>query len=138
MKTIIGVGIMASILTYIFISTLFIAGTKPVVYATEEVEQERKVVLIRVETSDERITRKINAAFPDEPRMAKVAWCESRLKEDAIGPDGRDHGLFQIRDIHDTGELNMFDEDDNIAYAKTLYNKNGLGDWKASFHCWSK
>jgi len=114
---------------------------EPIEYVDEEwVDQKEeaveKVVLYRVETQKERITRKIHAVFPEEPRMVKVATCESQLNPDAIGPDGRDHGVFQIRDIHNAG--NMFDEDANIAFARVIYDRNGLRDWDASRWCWYK
>lgn len=105
----------------------------------EAKEVEKKAVLYRAETKEEKVIRRINEVFPEEPRMQKVAWCESRYKLDAVGPDGHDHGLFQIRSsVHNTGDLNLFDLEDNLTFARKLYDQNGLSDWYSSFDCWSK
>ena len=51
--------------------------------------------VIEVVYTKEDIIRNIKEVFPDEPRMVKVAKCESGYKLDAKGPTS-DHGLFQI------------------------------------------
>jgi len=114
----------------------YVEGTAPIVYASEpEPPQE---VLVRAETQEERLTRKIVKAFPNEPRMVLVAKCESGFIPTAISHTN-DHGLFQInKTVHDTTGYDLYDEDENIAYAKRLYNQSGLAPWKYSSHCWMK
>src|SRR3990167_2446320 len=54
--------------------------------------------------------------FADAPIMAEVARCESRFKQ--FDNDGSIQG--------------------NVAYAKYLYEKEGVQPWASSSPCWSK
>lgn len=82
--------------------------------------------------------------------MVEVARCESgwrQFKEDGsvlmshYGTD--DAGVFQINKVH-LPELKLLNLDrnktlDNIAFARVLYDRNGLRDWEASrVTCWGK
>jgi len=89
------------------------------------------------------VVDKIITAFPDAPIMVWVAICESELNPTADRANlNVDVGLFQINQVH-LPELNRLgldrrNVDDNIAYAKILYNESGLGPWYMSKHCWEK
>jgi len=56
--------------------------------------------------------------------------------------DGRDYGIFQIRDIHikKAEELGMDIKtpEGNIDYALYLFGENGTRDWNASKKNWIK
>lgn len=89
------------------------------------------------------IEEKILRAFPDAPIMVEVARCESQLDPLA----DREHrnvdvGLFQINQVHsptlDKLGLDRRNTDDNITYARMLYDSEGLRPWHMSKHCWSK
>lgn len=95
------------------------------------------------ETRDD-IEALIRATFPEEPeRAVRVAWCESRFKPDAYNPKNNSHdgGIFQISlrwhgaELAERG-LDRFDIEDNIAFSRILYDRNGWQDWSASEHCW--
>ena len=126
------------------------AFTKPVEaykVETEEVVTEPQEVRIKVviDWNEERIIKEINEVFPDAPVMVHVARCESSYKSDAFNPtnDSNDKGLFQISTFYHEEEveslgLDMFNIQDNIAFARILYDRSGLGPWKWSKSCWSK
>ena len=100
-------------------------------------EVELKPALYRAETQEERITRKIEEAFPDDPLMVTIAKCESTLEPKAKNPNSSAKGVFQIMEsLHGDGR-DLYDEDVNIEIAKKLYDENKYGDWYASRHCWS-
>lgn len=124
-----------------------IGGNTEIVYAQEPVEVERKVVLIEVETPEKRVQRLIREAFPEAPIMVEVARCESQFKATAhnttLNTDGTtDGGVFQLNTVHDkeleTLGLDKWKVEDNIAFARILYDRGGLQPWKGSKHCWNK
>ena len=89
------------------------------------------------------IERKILEAFPDAPIMVEVARCESQL--DPLADRGSlnvDVGLFQINQVHLTTlnklGLDRRNIDDNITYARILYDATGLDAWYMSRDCWAK
>ncbi len=92
----------------------------------------------------------INATFPDNPIMAKIAFCESGLKQ--FNDDGSimrgwmtpaDVGVMQINEGYH-GErakalgINIYTIEGNLKYAGLLYNEQGTQPWSASKPCWSK
>ncbi len=85
------------------------------------------------------VVQAILSVFPDAPVMVKVAECESNLnpKADRKGIDG---GLFQINQIHlpKLNELGLdrYDLQDNLTYARLLFDQAGLQPWYMSEHCW--
>jgi len=121
-------------------------------YDSVEVEapttiEEPKEVMIEVvyNWTPERIEEEVRKVFPDAPVMLKVMKCEGGYDIDAHNPTNNSHdrGLFQISTKYHGAEvkrlgLDMNDPVDNIKYARILYDKNGLADWQASKHCWSK
>lgn len=103
----------------------------------QEVEPEE--VRLKITYSEERIIELIEETFWDAPVMLRVARCESGLKSDAYNPtnDSHDRGIFQIsRKYHGQSDADMYDVRKNLAYARQLYDKNGLRDWEASRDCW--
>jgi hypothetical protein len=87
--------------------------------------------------------------FKDIPIMAEVAWCESRLTH--IDPhtgevmrgmaNPSDIGVMQINEYYhgDTAEalgLDIMVLEDNLAYARNLYEREGTQPWSASRPCW--
>jgi len=86
--------------------------------------------------------------FADIPIMIEVARCESTFRHTlADGSvltgrvDGRDTGVMQINTYYhaNTAErlgLDVFELEDNMAYARHLYETQGLQPWNASRPCW--
>lgn len=110
----------------------------------QEVVIEQKAEL----TKEQVIINKITEVFGENaPIMIKVARCESGIRQfDDKGqiiknPVTPDYGLFQINlPSHEKKleelKLDYRELDDNIAYAKYLFDKNGLRDWQMSAKCW--
>jgi len=88
--------------------------------------------------------------FKDTPDLIAVAWCESRFTQyDADGSIHRgrvnndDVGVMQINIVYHLQtalklDMDLYDTEGNMAYAKYLYDKQGLAPWSASKPCWSK
>jgi hypothetical protein len=82
--------------------------------------------------------------------MEKVAKCEGvrngLLDPEAFNPTNGsgDKGIFQISTLYhyDTytslGFTDMYDVEQNVAYARLLYDSQGLQPWSASRLCWSR
>ena len=91
------------------------------------------------------VDEKILAAFPDAPIMLQIAYCESGngcippINPIAKNPGSSASGVFQIlkgtwADYGCIGD--PFDEDDNIACARKIYDRSGLTPWNASRSSW--
>lgn len=66
-----------------------------------------------------------------------IARAESGYRSNAIDKDSdgtEDQGVFQINSIHNIP--NMFDATANIAYAYSLYLREGTTPWNSSKHNW--
>ncbi len=112
---------------------------------TTNVDTSEKVAL--VEQSTEAIVREY---FSDIPVMIQVARCESTFRhtlEDGSvlrgKVDNRDTGVMQINTYYhgETAEklgLDLEDLEDNMAYARSLYEKQGTQPWSASAPCWGR
>jgi hypothetical protein len=88
--------------------------------------------------------------FADIPIMTKIARCESRNRH--LDKNGNilkgeitplDRGVMQINLYYheETARkmgLDLHNIDDNVAYARYLYEKYGAKPWMSSSHCWSK
>lgn len=112
--------------------------------ASEEVtNMVREVPLSRTKT--EAIVR---AYFRDIPIMAEIARCESTFRhelQDGSVLQGRidpaDTGVMQInKRYHEATaiamQLNLDDIYHNMAYARHLYERQGVQPWSASMPCW--
>lgn len=88
--------------------------------------------------------------FSDIPVLIQVARCESTFRHTlADGSvlrgkvDSRDTGVMQINSYYHGKEaaelgLNLEIFEDNMAYARHLYEKKGTQPWSASSPCWSR
>lgn len=87
--------------------------------------------------------------YADTPVLIEVARCESQFRQyDEKGAVLRgevtpeDIGIMQIND-HFQGETaksmgyDIRTIEGNLAYAKVLYDKQGVAPWRASKKCWS-
>lgn len=106
---------------------------------------EEKPALIELSYTKERVQELVREAFPDAPIMLKVAKCESQFMQHAYNPTNGSHdgGVYQIsqkyhgKRMEELG-LDPYDVKDNIAYARILYDEQGLAPWIWSKNCWSK
>lgn len=92
----------------------------------------------------------VRAYFAKTPLLAEVARCESQFRQfDKSGNvlEGRavpdDKGVMQINaHFHeDTAKklgYDIYTLEGNLAYAKNLYERQGLRPWSASAPCWDK
>jgi hypothetical protein len=91
----------------------------------------------------------VRSYFSDIPVMIQIARCESTFRhtlDDGTVLKGKvdpaDTGVMQInkRYHQETAEklgLDLEDLDDNMAYARDLYERQGTQPWSASAPCWS-
>lgn len=98
----------------------------------------------KVETLKEYVTK----YYADTPILAEIAWCESRIRH--IDKEGdifrgvvnpKDIGVMQINTYYHEEQakklnLNLYTLDGNLAYAKYLYEKEGVRPWASSKACW--
>jgi len=82
--------------------------------------------------------------------MIEISRCESgwtHYKEDGSvlrgRVDARDSGAMQVnKGYHEKAAtqmgLNIDVLEDNLAYARHLYNEQGVAPWKASRGCWGE
>lgn len=121
---------------------------RPVVYQALAAAEERQTILIEreIDWTPARIEQEIRAVFPDAPIMVAVAKCEGvkdgKLNATVCNPNTPDCGVFQLNAVHlprlKALGLDRLDAADNIAFARMLYNEQGLKPWEASRSCWSK
>ena len=95
------------------------------------------------------VEKVVRAYFKDIPIMAEVAWCESRFvhTDPHTGTVKRGHmnpadlGVMQINEYYHgvrahALNLDLTKLEDNLAYARYLYEKEGTRPWNASQFCW--
>ncbi len=92
----------------------------------------------------------VRTYFQDIPVMAEIARCESGFRHtlsDGSTLTGRvdsaDTGVMQInKRYHQSAasamDLNLDTIYDNMAYARHLYERQGLQPWNASAGCWNR
>ncbi len=88
--------------------------------------------------------------FSDIPIMVEVARCESQFRHTlADGSvlrgvvDSRDTGVMQINSYYHRAAAHKLGLDienlhDNLAYARSLYEKQGTQPWSSSAPCWNR
>ena len=117
---------------------------------TESVPREVRAVDYQPITDPKNVEKFINDYFADIPILAKIAKCESRFRH--LNSNGNvlkgqknsyDRGVMQINVLYhaETAEelgLNVHNLDDNVAYARYLYEKQGAKPWMSSSACWAK
>lgn len=107
------------------------------------------VAITKQVSSATSIEVQVRSYFKDTPILAEIARCESTFRHyDSDGSvltgvvDARDTGVMQIntgfhqKRAHELG-LDLTDFEDNMAYAKYLFEKEGTRPWKASSACWN-
>lgn len=87
--------------------------------------------------------------FKDVPILAEVARCESHFRQ--TDKDGNiirgkanrfDIGVMQINELYHLDQakaqkIDLYSLEGNLAYARELYEKQGVYPWMASSACWS-
>ncbi len=101
-------------------------------------------------TDPKNVEKFLNDYFYDIPIMVKIAKCESRNRHfDKTGQVLKgeitplDRGVMQVNLYYHQKSaekmgLDLHDIDDNVAYARYLYEKQGAKPWMSSSACWSK
>lgn len=115
-------------------------------YASTTLETEAEEVLKPESTTD--VIRRYFGK--DSALMIKIAKCESDLTQhnkDGSVLKGKitplDRGVFQIslkyhqEEIDELG-LDIHTLEDNVKYAKILFDRNGTNDWYLSEVCWNQ
>ena len=127
---------------------LLVTTTTPTI--TEQIQIiERSVPQVNVEpTETDKVINKIIDVFgKDSEVMLKIAKCESGLKQhddngNVLVSSTSDTGAFQINQVHNENlnklKLDPRKLDDNVRYAKMLFDASGTRDWYKSKGCWSK
>src|SRR3990167_94363 len=118
---------------------------------TPAAEPAKEVLIeVKIDWTQERIIKEINTTFWDAPIMVRVAQCEGvvngKLDPNAFNPTNGsdDEGGFQISKkwngkwYRSLGFTDMTDVRQNIAFARIMYDTNGLQPWEASKPCWNK
>ncbi len=101
-------------------------------------------------TNPKNVEKFLNDYFADIPLLIKIAECESRNRHfNSKGEvlrgekNSYDRGVMQINILYHEGTaeklgLDVHDIDDNVAYARYLYEKQGAKPWMSSSACWAK
>ena len=101
-------------------------------------------------TDPKNVERFINDYFADIPVLRDIAKCESRFRHYSKNGDvlrgeenTYDRGVMQINVLYhaETAEklgLDVHNLNDNVAYARYLYEKQGAKPWMASSACWAR
>jgi hypothetical protein len=104
----------------------------------------------RVAFSGNEVEQAVREYFSDIPVLVQVARCESTFRhtlEDGTvlrgKVDSRDLGVMQINTFYHGTEaaklgLDLENFEDNMEYARQLYERQGTQPWKASSACWNK
>jgi len=105
---------------------------------------------MQIVKSPETLTVYVEQYFSDEPVLADIAWCESRMRHlgakgdiirGKIDPD--DIGVMQINTrYHEEKAVelgyDLYSLNGNLAYARYLYEKEGTKPWLSSSLCWGR
>jgi len=96
------------------------------------------------------IEQRVKEYFKDDPILVEIARCESQFRQfDANGNvlkgkiNKGDLGLMQINKYYHAEKakelgLNLRTIEGNLAYAKYLYEKEGVQPWISSSPCWKE
>ena len=118
--------------------------------AGEPVPKEVKAEDYQPIADSKNIEKFVNDYFADIPILADIAKCESRFRH--LNKSGTvlkgdqnsyDRGVMQINILYHAKtlerlELDVQDLDDNVRYARYLYEKEGAKPWMSSSACWAK
>ena len=135
------------ILAILSISTANAVSVPEMAYG--QIASEEVTVLAQKNVSAHKSTEAIvRSYFKDIPVMAEIAYCESTFRhelQDGSVLQGRidpaDTGVMQInKRYHEATavamQLNLDDIYHNMAYARHLYETQGVQPWSASMPCW--
>ena len=101
-------------------------------------------------TDPDNVQKFLNDYFADIPLLAKIGSCESHNRQfNSRGEVLRgeknvyDRGVMQINILYhgkaaEKMGLDLSNIDDNVAFARYLYEKFGAKPWKSSSACWAK
>jgi len=101
-------------------------------------------------TDPKNVEKFINDYFADIPVLADIAKCESRYRQFNSSGEvlrGRknsyDRGVMQINVLYHAENaeelgLDLHNIDDNVAFARYLYEKFGAKPWMSSSACWAR
>jgi hypothetical protein len=115
-------------------------------YGHIEIEDERVVVADTMGRTEEAVRE----YFKDAPVMVQIARCESHFRHDLSDGsvlrgkvDNDDLGVMQINTRYHGSRaaklgLDLHDLDDNMAFARLLYEEQGTRPWNASAPCWNR
>lgn len=134
-------------MTFMLVGALYGDPQIPAAMASEQVSSQKPVVEIRrvIAKTTEEIVREY---FAHSPALVEVARCESTFRHS--NTEGKvirgrynryDIGVMQINELYhaDTAKelgLDLYDINGNLAYARWLYEREGLLPWKSSSKCW--
>lgn len=127
-------------------STTSSGSTLPTTFPTHErfIPIEKR---INTSKSDD-VARYVKEYFTDIPIMAEIARCESTYRHtDPFGDvlrgvvNSKDVGVMQINEYYHADAakklgMNLHSFEGNLAYARYLYEKEGVRPWKSSAKCW--
>ena len=94
------------------------------------------------------IEKEVRGYFKDTPQLVGVAWCESRFRHtDKEGnifrglANSKDIGVMQVNEAYHLEKskslgFDIYTVKGNMAYAKYLFEKEGLSPWNSSKACW--
>ncbi len=125
-------------------------GIIPSAQSTVAVANEVGNVVNALPTTKEEVEEYVKDFFADEPLLVEIAKCESTMTH--ITPAGTvvrgrvnqsDIGLMQINEAYHLQRatslgLDIHTLEGNMAYARYLFEKEGVSPWLSSSKCWSK
>lgn len=93
------------------------------------------------------IATRVRTYFADIPVMIAIAQCESAFRQYNSngsvlrGGNGSVVGVYQISELHLSKAralgMDIYSVDGNLAFARWLYQKDGIDPWMSSFPCWN-
>lgn len=127
-------------------------GMNPSVLSVDasSVPEHPAIVMPKAGNKTKTVREQVEEYFKDIPIMVKVAQCESRIRH--FHKDGSvirgeltpaDVGVMQVNEGYhlETSRklgINIHTLEGNLAYARYLYEREGLRPWMSSSHCWAK
>lgn len=135
------------LLPIMFLLASMATGTPPAVSAQSTIAT---VAEVEAHKSPQTFSQYVRRYFTEDPILANIAWCESRLRH--VGSNGEilrgvvnsdDIGVMQINTrFHgkraESLGIDLYSLNGNLEYAQYLYDKEGTKPWSASQACWGK
>lgn len=119
---------------------------------TEPIDQPKEAVVEIVEKPETKFhyAEEVKTYFKGDPVLISIAKCESDFRQyDKDGDilrgkvNSKDVGVMQINEDYHLEKskalgLDIYTLEGNLAYAKELYQDQGLNAWKSSYRCWGE